>query len=95
MNRAHEATDSVADWATEHAHRYTAHRALPLCSGNCNQGRSDCQCPTGRQMPAEAATEIGADAGDEFANADHIFWIYTLCGLSVWALVITVWLAGS
>ena len=47
MNRAHDAADSMANWAEENA------------------------------------------------DADRVFWIYTLCGLSVWALVITIWAAGS
>lgn len=31
---------------------------LPGCTGNCNQGRCQCDCVP---MPAEACTELGAD----------------------------------
>lgn len=36
--------------------------ALPRCTGLCDQGRAPCCCTTGRLMPAEACTELGANA---------------------------------
>ena len=99
MNHAHEAADSVMEWAHENAaelKHFTAHRALPLPTVHFTapQGRPEqgWQVRGEQPQPAEAATELGADAGDDFANADRVFWVYVLCGLSVWALVITIWM---
>lgn len=88
----HDWVDSCADWAMSHPITQRAHRALPQRSGACDQGRRDCARPTGRPMPAEACTEVGADAGADFDNADRAFYVYTIAGLAVWAVVITVWL---
>lgn len=45
-------------------------RALPHCSGPCDQGRAACTCATGCQpMPAEACTELGADTAPARAGA--------------------------
>ena len=95
MNQAHADMDEMGDWAMSHPITQRAHRALPQCSGACDQGRRDCACPTGRPQPAEACTEVGADAGEAFANADRTFYTYTIAGLAVWAVVITVWLGAA
>jgi len=51
MSKNHDMMDDTGDWAVSR---------LPSCSGDCGQGRRACTCF--RFMPAEACTEIGAEA---------------------------------
>lgn len=94
-NKEHADMDDTSDWSEGHPMTQRAHRALPRCTGICDSGRRDCSCPTGQPQPAEACTEMGADARDDFNNADRVFWIYAISGLAIWCVVITVWLAAS
>ena len=47
MNTAHEGMDDMGSWAESHPITQRAHRALPRCTGECDQGDRDCSCPTG------------------------------------------------
>ena len=53
------------------------------CLGDCHQGRKECS-----HMPAEACTEVGADADEQMRSADWIGFVYIAVGAICWALFI-------
>ncbi|WP_396180089.1 hypothetical protein [Flavobacterium sp.] len=61
------------------------------CLGDCDQGRKDCRHP----MPAEACTEVGADADEQMRSADSIGFIYIAVGAICWACFLVWAIAGG
>lgn len=78
----HEAMDDTADWAQGNVR--------PFIPAGCDQqGR---YVPT---YPAEACTEVGADADEQMRSADSIGFIYIAVGAICWACFIAWVIAGG
>ena len=78
----HEGMDDTAEWATDHPRPFHAQG----CDG---QGR---YVPT---YPAEACTEVGADADEQMRSADSIGFIYIAVGAICWACFLVWAIAGG
>lgn len=81
-SRGHDMQDDCAEWAQENVRPFIA-------QGCDQQGR---HVPT---IPAEACTELGADADEQMRSADAIGFVYIAVGAICWVCFIVWAIAGG
>ena len=81
-SRGHDMQDDCAEWAQENVRPFIA-------QGCDQQGR---YVPT---IPAEACSELGADADEQMRSADGIGFVYIAVGAICWVCFIVWVMAGG